>query len=300
MKIGVPRALLYHRYKNLWKTFFAELGCEILVSEKTNKKILADGINYSIDESCLPAKIFMGHVYSLKDKCDYILVPRIESYGKGDDVCVKFNAIYDIVNNTFDMKLLDYNINVKNGQTEKKGFIKMGKNLGYSYFKTLKAYKKAKEAYELANRQKVTMQETKLNSDGPKILIASHQYNTYDKLIGHPIADFIKKLGGVPLYADAVDISESIARSKELSGSLYWKYNKEMIGAIKLLEDKVDGIILLTAFPCGPDSLVNELIIRKSKKVPIINIIIDELQGEAGLQTRIESFMDILLSKRGM
>ena len=75
---------------------------------------------------------------------------------------------------------------------------------------------------------------------------------------------------------------------------MHWLYSKELVGAIKLLEENINGIILLTAFPCGPDSLVNELILRRSKKVPTINIILDELQGEAGLQTRIESFIDII------
>jgi predicted nucleotide-binding protein (sugar kinase/HSP70/actin superfamily) len=296
MTIGLPRAMLYYRYKVLWETFFKELNCDIITSEETNKKILNDGINFSIDECCLPAKIFMGHVYSLIGKCNYILIPRIVSYGKKNDVCVKFNALYDIVKNTFEnANILDYNINVLDGENEKKGFIKMGRALGKSYMKSLIAYKKAKRAQIINEKQKTDLQAKALKSfDEVKILIVSHPYNTYDKLIGYPISQYIKKLGGIPIYADATDRKESLVKSKEISESLYWIYNKELIGSIKLLEDKIDGIILLTAFPCGPDSLVNELIIRKSKKIPTINIILDELQGEAGLQTRIESFMDII------
>ena len=86
---------------------------------------------------------------------------------------------------------------------------------------------------------------------------------------------------------------------RAISQTLYWLYNRELVGSIKLLEDKIDGIILLTAFPCGPDSLVNELIIRKVRNIPTINIVIDELQGEAGLITRIESFMDIIKERAG-
>jgi predicted nucleotide-binding protein (sugar kinase/HSP70/actin superfamily) len=32
--------------------------------------------------------------------------------------------------------------------------------------------------------------------------------------------------------------------------------------------------------------------------VPVINIILDELQGEAGMQTRIESFFDVINEKK--
>lgn len=47
-----------------------------------------------------------------------------------------------------------------------------------------------------------------------------------------------------------------------------------------------------------PDSLVNELCLRKIKDIPMLNIVIDEHQGEAGLQTRIESFIDVIKAKK--
>ena len=60
----------------------------------------------------------------------------------------------------------------------------------------------------------------------------------------------------------------------------------------------MDGIILLSTFPCGPDSLCNEMIIRKIKDKPIITIIVDELNNDAGLITRLESFIEILKDKK--
>lgn len=296
MIIGLPKAMLYYRYHVLWETFFRELNCDVITSGDSNKRILADGIKFSIDECCLPSKVYMGHVHSLIGKCDYILIPRIVNYGKNKDVCVRFNALYDIARNTFDdIKIIDYNIDYVNGETERKGFIKMGKFLGNSSLKSLNAYKEAKKAEQKTNEKNYQAQINLLEkSNNPKILIVSHPYNLYDKLIGEPIAKYIEKLGGIPIYADRVDKKISIQRSKEISSTLYWLYNKELIGSIKLYEDKIDGIILLTAFPCGPDSLVNELVIRRVKNIPLINIIVDELQSETGLQTRIESFMDII------
>ncbi len=295
MKIGFPRALLYFKYKYLWETFFIELGFDIVLSEETNKKILSDGVNFSIDECCLPAKIYMGHVYSLIGKCDYILVPRVESLGIKEIACVKFNAMYDIVKNTFkDIKLLDYNLDVLNGESELKGFIKMGRVLGKGYFQILMAYNKAKKIQSLQEKTIAKSQAKKLNENGLKILIVSHPYNVYDKMIGYPVVNYVKKLEGVPIFADACNKNHSLKNFKEISSCIYWTYNKELLEAIGTYMDKVQGIILITAFPCGTDSLVNELIIRKIKSVPIINIVIDELQSETGLLTRVESFMDII------
>lgn len=300
MTIGLPRAMLYYRYHVLWETFFRELEIKTVTSGETNRKMMQDGLNFSIDESCLPSKIFMGHVYALIGRCDYILVPRMASCEKKNDVCVKLNALYDIARNTFpDAAFLDYNIDAYNGYSEQKAFIQLGRRLGFSYLKSFIAYQKAKRAQKEADERKCFLQSKLLEqNDKVKILVVSHAYNSHDRLIGYPIIKYIQSLGGVCVFPDAVRQKECRKASERLSQTLSWIFNKEMLGAIKLLEPKVDGIILLTAFPCGPDSLVNELIIRKVTGVPVIHIVLDELQGEAGIQTRIESFFDVIHERK--
>jgi len=80
------------------------------------------------------------------------------------------------------------------------------------------------------------------------------------------------------------------------AAELYWKYSKESAGAVELAKNNVDGIVFISSFPCAPDSMVNELIIRKIK-LPYLNIIIDDLNSLAGIETRIESFIDIIEQK---
>lgn len=298
--IGIPRAFLYFKYKYLWETFFEELSYKILISPETNNQILKDGVHNSIDESCLSAKIYMGHIYHLIDKADYILIPRIASFGENEFVCAKFGAMYDIINNTFEnIKLLDYNIDVTEKQSELKAFMKMGKVLGRNSITVLKAYLKAKKAQNYHEQQQSENQEQLLhNTDKLKMLIVSHPYNTYDRLLGYPLIKYLDSFGVVPIYADIADKKETSEKSKLISNTLYWTYNKELIGAIEHYKNKIDGIIFISTFPCGPDSLVNELCIRKIKGIPMTNIILDELQGEAGLHTRIESFIDIIREKK--
>ena len=61
----------------------------------------------------------------------------------------------------------------------------------------------------------------------------------------------------------------------------------------------MDGVILLSAFPCGPDSMINELLTRRIKDVPILNLVLDAQSGTAGVETRLESFVDIIRFKEG-
>lgn len=297
--IGIPKAFLYYRHKILWKNYFTYLGYKVIISNDTTKETIDLGKKYSIDESCLSSKIYLGHVASLQDKCDYILIPRICNYGKGENVCVKFNANYDIVKNLFpNTKILEYNIEYTKFSSEFLSLTKLGLKLNKNIFKVILSYIKAKNKEINYNKSKITKQRKILTSSKQKILLVAHPYNIYDNYIGLPIIKKLKELNIDIIYADNLDKKIAKKYAKKLSPTIYWTYSKELIGAIGYYMKYIDGIIFLTTFPCGPDSLVNELMIRKLNNIPTLNIIIDELTGEAGIDTRLESFIDILKERR--
>lgn len=293
IKIGIPRGFFYYYFIDIWRPFFEELGCEIVESPPTNKKILEDGIKYTNDEMCIALKIYMGHVYYLLDKCDYLLIPRIDNYGIKDQTCTNFLSVYDITNNIFDKEILNYNINLRKGENELKGLISIGKRLNKSKKDIVRAYKIAKIKYQKKLKKEILINYSKLSSSKVKILVVSHPYNIYDNYLGLPIIKCLEKYNVELIYADKFDALVTNKLAKSLSKNLYWKYSKELIGSIKLVEGQVDGIIFISSFPCGPDSLVNELVMRKIK-LPHLNLILDDLDSLTGIETRIESFIDIL------
>ncbi|MFA5408668.1 MAG: acyl-CoA dehydratase activase-related protein, partial [Bacilli bacterium] len=294
--VGIPKALLYYNYHVLWEHFFYELGVDLVFSKATDKEMLAVGKGYAIDEACLSLKVYLGHVNYLIDKVDYILVPRIVSVKKHDKMCTNFYALYDIVNNLFNVKILHYNIDVDAHINEKKAFIRMGKELGFNRTISSHAYMKAKRVARRNAKHRLIKQNHLLESAKQKILLAGHPYNLYDKLMGGLVISILNKLGVEIIYSDIYDEREAKDLYKNISPHLYWTHNQEIINAILYYQDKVDGIIMLTSFPCGPDSLVNEMCLRKIDK-PIINLVIDELSSEVGLETRIESFIDIIKAR---
>ncbi|HZK34012.1 MAG TPA: hypothetical protein VFD33_01715, partial [Bacillota bacterium] len=80
---------------------------------------------------------------------------------------------------------------------------------------------------------------------------------------------------------------------------LFWTYGKHLLGSgLYMLENNmVDGLILLTSFACGIDSFVLELLQRRNHrdfKIPLTIITIDEHSGNAGFDTRIEAFIDMM------
>ena len=297
VKIGLPRAFTYYYFSDLWKIFFKELNIDYIESPPTNKEIISKGMSRANDEMCLSFKIYLGHIDYLKDKCDYILVPRIDNYGKSNQTCTNFLAAFDIINNLFETKILDYNINLEGNNNELDGFLRIGKLLNKSRYDVIKAYNKAiLDTYKI-KQNKIKKNIKALENDGLKVLLVSHSYNTYDAYIGKQITDYLEEMGVTIIYSDMFDDKETNKLAYKLSDTIYFKYSKDNIGSIKLVQDKIDGIIFLSAFPCGLDSLVNELVMRKINK-PYLNLIMDESYSLTGIKTRIESFVDILEQRR--
>jgi len=290
MKIGIPRSLYYYHFKDLWINFFEYLNIDVIISPETNNEILDLGLKYSTDEMCLSLKNYIGHVAYLKDKCDYILIPRIDNYGIDNQTCTNFLATYDIINNMFDINILNYNINLRNKETELKGLINIGNILGIDKKEIKEAYCFAKVKSNKIKKEKILNNLRKLKSKRKKILLVGHSYNMYDKLIGIPIIEMLKELDIEIIYSDLFFEKDEF---QKYSKELYWKYSKESVSSISKCIEKVDGIIFLSSFPCGLDSLVNELVMRKINK-PYINIIIDDNSISGGIETRIESFVDVI------
>ena len=297
--IGIPKAYLYYRYHILWENFFSNLGCKVLISSSTTKETIEQGKRLSIDESCLSSKIYLGHVASLQKKCDYILVPRVYNYGKNEQVCVKFNATYDIIKNLFpDTKILDYNVELTKQPFKIITYFNLGLKITKNPFRIITSYLKAKKCDAKYWKEQLQLQTQKLNTSKPKILLVSHPYNVYDNYIGIPIIKKLEQMGIEIIYANLLNHKIAKMYAKNLSPTLYWTYSKELIGAIEYYQYSVDGIIFLTTFPCGPDSLVNELMLRKISNLPVTNILVDEQTSTTGLETRIESFIDIINERR--
>lgn len=112
--------------------------------------------------------------------------------------------------------------------------------------------------------------------------------------MGGELVRILENLGAVALYTDYVNRENALKRSYEFSRVMPWIINREMTGAAMLMKKKVDGIVIVSAYPCGPDSLVNDMLVRRLKDVPVLNLTLDAQSGTAGLETRMESFIDII------
>ena len=100
MKIGIPRALSYYNFYPFWYGFFTDLGIEIVLSDITTKQTMSEGSSLVVPETCLPVKVYVGHVLNLLDKgIDKVFVPSIQSIAPKIYNCSKIRGLPDLIRN---------------------------------------------------------------------------------------------------------------------------------------------------------------------------------------------------------
>lgn len=292
MKVGIPKGLLYYKYSPFFHGFFNELGAEIIASPDTNKEILNQGVKYAVDEACLPVKVFHGHVASIKEQCDVMLIPRIMQVRKREYICPKFCGLPEMVVNT--IPNMPTSITSPIYATSKKKLYNWALDAGKFITKDKS---KILTALNLAIKE-----QNKLNpgikSQGYKLNIAlvGHPYNLYDNFINMDIVKKLNKLGVGVITEEFTNKNEIDNQVKALYKRPFWTFARNSYGFATHAseENLVQGIIYISSFACGIDSVVIELIKDKIGDFPFMVLKIDEQTGEAGLDTRVEAFVDML------
>lgn len=327
MEIGIPRAMNYYNYYPFWYGFFTYLGIEPVLSSKTTKKTVQLGSEIVVPETCLPVKIFMGHVLDLIDnkKVDVLFVPSHQSIEHKIYNCSKIRGLPDLVRNVVKRNFLLieptldksekgqglyqylYESVAPLGITDKK-LIKKASKQGWEYQNRFNAMMrsglKLDDALNYAVKGKyIEHKEEDAEKFPVKVAVLSHGYNLYDDKVSMKIFKKLEDLGVKAVIAENLTMEQMKDGFNVLQTTLYWANEYEMTGAAGqyLVDKDLDGLITLTAFGCGPDSIMIERITRFAKRLnkPLLNLTVDEHTGEAGFITRLEAFTDMLLrSKR--
>lgn len=318
LKIGIPQALLYYEYFPLWKGFLEGLDAEVIITGPTTKEIIDLGIRSAISEICFPVKIFYGHVMSLKDQVDYLFIPRMVCVEKGAYFCPKFLGLPDMIKSSiFSLPpLIEPIIDIRKSATNiKNSFLAVGKLITNNSKKIYQSFYEAQKSLQLYLQSKENELDQKIisqqyNNQFPpndlknflNIALLGHSYLIYDYFINLNLISKLKKIKINVLTAEMVKKREIERQLKKLYKPLFWTLSKKTVGsALYFLEKKIDGIIHLTSFECGEDSLIGEIIHQESKKYPSVaytEFVFDEHTGEVGIDTRTEAFLDMIMRRK--
>lgn len=312
--VGIPRGLFFYEYYPFWKTFLEELGVKIIVSDNTSRRILDDGCKICVDEACLPVKVFHGHVQNLIGKVEYILIPRFTSISKNEYICPKIGGLPDMVRHTFKVTptIIDTEINLRKSKSNEYEAVRQigmifsdeGRLIQHAYKKAKKALNEYKAHLKngllpdeiLGNKK--TLQKTS-GKETLKIAIIGHAYNIFDSYVNMEMLAKLKSRNINVLTIDMID--EDIINHKNtcLHKKMFWNFGRRALGSTLHLLDRedIDGVIYIMSFGCGVDSFICDMVerrVRQGSSIPFIVLTIDEHSGEAGLDTRLEAFIDMI------
>ncbi|MDD3268244.1 MAG: acyl-CoA dehydratase activase-related protein [Syntrophomonadaceae bacterium] len=325
-KIGIPRTLAYFVYYPFCKVFFEELGHEVVLSSPTSRAIMDDGVKEAVNDACIPIKIYHGHVLDLANQVDWIFCPRLVSVRKHGEFgtetfCPKFLGLPDMIRLAIDKlpKLLEVRVDLKKGKNELFQVVtQVGTQLGNGIGEIKQAFAKAVKAQKSYSKllsreimphvalEMLEQQTRQPPREAPydlKIAVVGYPYVIYDAYINAGLLKILEKEGAKVYTQDMLGDKILDRQARTLPKSMFWYFsNRAVYGGLHFMNRQdIDGIIHVTAFACGPDSMVDRLLeieSRRRKFTPYLSITVDEHTGEAGVRTRIEAFLDMLRYRR--
>jgi predicted nucleotide-binding protein (sugar kinase/HSP70/actin superfamily) len=320
-KVGIPRGLLYYRYFPLWQTFLQELGCEVILSTHTTKGMVSQGASVAVSDLCLPVKAYFGHILSLKDRVDFLFVPRYISIEEDAYMCPKFLGLPDMVINTVGPlpPLIDYPVNYKGKKkiTESHFYEKVGKLFSRDSGKIRRAYQKGLERqgnFKYLRQRGVPFEKAldlslsssegygpqgEENTGKPTIGLVGRPYYLNDPFLNKGISEKVITRGYSIMTTESLNQTEVDRQISKLSKRVYWSFGKEMVGSALHFAGghEVRGIINLASFGCGQDSFNSEIVshhVKRMGNTPLLSLIFDEHWSDGGLITRLEAFLDVI------
>lgn len=100
------------------------------------------------------------------------------------------------------------------------------------------------------------------------------------------------------VFPDEISQADITKSSDKLSKWMFWSNGKKVLGsAYSLIDNRtIDGIVYVSAFGCRFESVLMYLVESRAndENIPMMSMTFDEQTGEAGFNTRIEAFIDMV------
>ncbi|MGD2099490.1 MAG: acyl-CoA dehydratase activase [Desulfobacterales bacterium] len=316
--IGFNRSFLVNTYYPLYSNFFAELGYAVVLPPEPSQQ----GIDQRNAPFCYPAELAHGFFYSLiesRPPPDFIFLPHFKAVpgeGKNTDehnqsqVCPLVQGETFYLQTTFRKKLT---LLAQNGTQLLSPLIDLSLGIKEAHQPLLAAArqmgikrKEAEAAFKIALRRQldcmVEMQAigqsalAELEADPEKfaVVVFSRPYNGYADEAHMGIPHKFASRGILVLPLDFLEFSAE--RSKR---HMYWGMGKLMMKAGRLVKNHPQLFgTYITNFSCGPDSFVVGYFREIMGRKPSLTLELDSHTADAGLETRVEAFLDIVQAYR--
>ena len=310
--VGVPFALMIHKFFPMANAFFTSLGYNVLLTKPTNDETIRLSQENARGETCYPVKLIYGHMKQLIDaKVDYIFLPTIHtmkhelSHVEHNYGCVYMQTAAVSIGKALGLEekgitLLSPVFDLDFGkEAMASAMVGLGKILGIpkpfcakALLAGAMAVRKHTNAVEKQGKQLLDS----LKPEDKVLVLITRNYGVSDPILNMGIPDLllergIKVITLSHLPGHALDISEEYP-------NLYWPFGQHILSGAKLIAHHPNlYAVYLTNHGCGPDSMLSHLFKKEMGDKPYLQIEVDEHFSKVGVVTRIEAFLNSL-SKR--
>ena len=314
--VGINRSFLVNTYFPLYSNFLVNLGYEVVIPDVPDQQ----GIDQRNAAFCYPAELTHGFFFSLlksKVQLDYLFLPHFKSVPGTDPAASEHSQVCPLVQGepfylrtTFrqkldaleksGMQLLQPMIDLNRGlQSAEEPLLQVAQKLGIDR-------KAAKKAFDLAlDRQLACQNEMlslgrkalrKIEKDPEKfaVVMFARPYNGFVEEAHMGIPHKFASRGITVIPVDFLGLETEKAKRH-----MYWGMGQLILKASRFVErhPQLFGTYI-TNFSCGPDSFVITYFRDIMGRKPSLTLELDSHTADAGLETRVEAFLDIIAAYR--
>jgi predicted nucleotide-binding protein (sugar kinase/HSP70/actin superfamily) len=303
--IGINKSFLTNTFYPLYYNFFTTLGMSVVLSANVSQ----EGVDKRGAAFCYPAEIAHGLFHDLLSmKPDFIFLPivtelPINSQNEYKKTCVFVQSEHAYLRTALkDAKtqilspVLDFN---KGLLSAKKTFVRLGAKLGYTAAKCKRAFdfatsKQNQFFEEIKEVGKKALQTLEENPEKTAIVLFGRPHNAFADEANKGIPDKFASRGSLIMPVDCLPYEKERQYS-----SMYWGMGQINLMAAELVKKHPQLFaVFITNYSCGPDSFVVSFFRDIMGIKPSLTLELDGHTADAGLNTRIDAFLDIAKSYR--
>ncbi len=311
--VGINKSFLVNSYYPLYYRFFSRLGFRVLISDISEQ----EGVDRQRAPFCYPAEISHGYFHNLlRKKPDYLFLPQVKgtyvengckqgitcplSQGEPYYISSAFKDTETLRNLRREAKIITPVIDFSRGYEKAENvFVAVARKLGCRKSLARRAFSEAVETQKSTYKEMKEagmrfLRDLEKNPDRSAVVIFGRSYNAFvpeaNMGIPHKFAS-----RGVPVVPfDFLPLDE-----EAIADNMYWSTGQSILKGTNFVErhPQLFGCYI-TNFSCGPDSFLVGYFRHIMKGKPFLILELDSHVADAGLETRIEAFMDIIKNHR--
>jgi len=293
-RIGIPKALTTQSLYPLYSTFYSGLEMDVVLSGVDPRGDLKANSGF-----CFPVHIAHGAVMDLAGRgVGLIFLPHVlrmpqpnpcrDSY-----LCPITQAGPYFMAKAFpDVRFLSPLLDFTNGYESTEALVEMAvRELGVRRDIAQKAWSAAVQAQTQAEEAMRELGKRALDqalAEGkPAILLTGHSYNAFSPEASQSIGKKLSSMGVPVIPADCLG---SFGK-----GPTPWHFANQILNAVALAKQYPNLFILCVSnFSCTIDAFTHATLASEMGSKPHLVLEIDAHTADAGVQTRLEAFLDIV------